>query len=108
MNLRMHASSSTVSCGLKRSENPLLKKFEKSKNIFNTFSKTSENPEILNYLGLFALEDMKFIDAVKYFSKASAKNKNNPRYFYNLGNAYFFNGWFKEAVQAYLQKLIIF
>ena len=35
--------------------------FEKSKNIFNTFSKTSENPEVLNYLGLFALEDMKFI-----------------------------------------------
>ena len=30
--LRMHASSSTVSCGLKRSENPLLKKIEKSKN----------------------------------------------------------------------------
>ncbi len=81
--------------------------FEKSKNIFNTFSKTSENPEILNYLGLFALEDMKFIDAVKYFSKASAKNKNNPRYFYNLGNAYFFNGWFKEAVQAYLQAICL-
>lgn len=79
--------------------------FEKSKNIFNTFSKTSENPEVLNYLGLFALEDMKFIDAIKYFSKASSLNKQNPRYFYNLGNAYFYNGWFKEAIQAYLQAI---
>ena len=79
--------------------------FEKSKNIFNTFSKTSENPEILNYLGLFALEDMKFIDAIKYFSKASSIAPKNHRYFYNLGNAYFYNGWYKEAVQSYLQAV---
>lgn len=81
--------------------------FEKSKNIFNKFSKTSDNTEVLNYLGLFALEEMNFIDAIKYFSKASAKNKQNPRYFYNLGNAYFYNGWFKEAVQAYIQAICI-
>ena len=61
--------------------------FEKSKNIFNTFPKTSENPEVLNYLGLFALEDMKFVDAIKYFSKASNIDKQNDKYFYNLEHA---------------------
>ena len=54
--------------------------FEKSKEIFNSFSKTTENPEILNYLGLFALEDMKFIEAIKYFSKASNFDKKNSKY----------------------------
>ena len=79
--------------------------FEKSKNIFSTFSKTTENPEVLNYLGLFAIEDMNFTDAIKYFSKASNMDKENPKYFYNLGNAYFYNGWFEEASKAYLKAI---
>ena len=79
--------------------------FEKSKEIFNKFPQTSENPEVLNYLGLFAIEDFKFIDAIKYFSKASNIDKQNPKYFYNLGNAYFYNGWFKEALNTYRQAI---
>lgn len=79
--------------------------FEKSKEIFNSFSKTAENPEVLNYLGLFALEDMKFVDAIKCFSKALSLDKHNSRYSYNLGNAYFYNGWIKEAVASYLQAI---
>ena len=54
--------------------------FEKSKEIFNSFPKTTENAEVLNYLGLFALEDLKFIEAIKYFSKASNLNKKNHKY----------------------------
>lgn len=81
--------------------------FEKSREIFNSFAKTSKDPEVLNYLGLFALEDMKFIDAIKYFSQASNINKKNPVYFYNLGNAYFFNGWCDEAVNSYLKAICI-
>lgn len=81
--------------------------FEKSREIFNSFSKTTDNPEILNYLGLFALEDLKFIDAIKYFSKASNLSKQNHKYLYNLGNAYFYNGWIKEAVQSYVQAICI-
>jgi len=81
--------------------------FEKSREIFNSFAKTSKDPDVLNYLGLFALEDMKFIDAIKYFSQASNINKNNPVYFYNLGNAYFFNGWREEAVNAYLKAICL-
>lgn len=79
--------------------------FEKSKEIFNSFPKTTENAEVLNYLGLFALEDLKFIEAIKYFSKASNLNKKNHKYLYNLGNAYFYNGWIKEAVQSYVQAI---
>lgn len=79
--------------------------FEKSKEIFNSFDKNVDNPEILNYLGLFALEDMKFVDAIKYFSKASNADKKNPKYYYNLGNAYFYNGWIKEATASYLQAI---
>ncbi len=81
--------------------------FEKSKNIFLTFPKTTENPEVLNYLGLFALEEMKFTDAIKYFSKASNSDKQNHTYFYNLANAYFYNGWFNEAKKCYLNAICI-
>lgn len=81
--------------------------FEKSREIFSSFPKSCKNPEVLNYLGLFAIEDMKFIDAIKYFSQASNINKNNPVYFYNLANAYFFNGWQDEAVNSYMKAIVL-
>ena len=81
--------------------------FEKSKEIFKSLSNNTENPEILNYLGLFALEEMKFTDAIKYFSKASNLNKKEGRYLYNLANAYFYNGWIKEAAAAYMQAILL-
>lgn len=80
---------------------------EKSREIFAQIPKTSENPEVLNYQGLFALEDMDFVEAIKCFSKASTLNKNNPIYFYNLGNAYFFNGWMEEAQKAYSKAIYL-
>lgn len=79
--------------------------FDKSKEIFSHFSKNSDIPEVLNYQGLFALEDMKFIDAIKYFAKACSINKTESRYFFNLGNAYFFNGWLEEAENAYSKAI---
>ena len=79
--------------------------FEKSKEIFAALSKNLQNPEILNYQGLFALEDMNFIEAIKCFSKACSINKSNSKYYYNLGNAYFFNGWHDEAISAYLNAI---
>ena len=81
--------------------------FEKSKEIFTSLSKFDNNAEVLNYLGLFALEDMKFIDAIKYFSKASNSDKKNSRFLYNLANAYFYNGWIKEAVASYMQAVCL-
>lgn len=79
--------------------------FEKSKEIFDTFSKSSDNPEVLNYKGLFELENMNFTEAVKYFSRAANIAKKNPVYYYNLANAYFFNGWLEEAAEAYKKAI---
>ncbi len=81
--------------------------FLKAKEIFNRFSKTVGNAEILNYLGLFAIDDMNFTDAIKYFSKACNINDKNSKYFFNLGNAYFFNGWYDEAAASYLSAVKI-
>lgn len=81
--------------------------YAKSKDIFGKFDKNTENPEILNYLGLFAMDDMDFIGAIKCFSKASNADKNNSKYFYNLGNAYFLNGWIEESTKAYLKAICI-
>ena len=73
---------------------------EKSKEIFGQLS--TDNAEVLNYLGLFALEEINFIDAIKSFSKAVNLDKQNAVYYYNLANAYFYNGWVDEAIKAYL------
>ncbi len=78
-----------------------------AKSILKKYNSMSDNPEILNYLGLFALDDMNFTEAVKYFSKASAINKNCAVYFYNLANAYFFNGWMDEAQKAYSKAIYL-
>lgn len=75
--------------------------FIKSREIFEKFGKNSPRADVLNYLGLFALEDGDYTQAVKLFSKASNIDKAKSIYFYNLGNAYFFNGWMEEATQAY-------
>ncbi len=79
--------------------------FDKAKEIFLKFGKNTQNPEILNYQGLFAMDEMKFIDAIKDFSKASSIDKTNPVYLYNLANAYFLNGWYEEAVNAYKEAI---
>lgn len=81
--------------------------FEGSKGIFNRISSNSQDPEILNFLGLFDIENMNFTDAIRHFAAASELDKNNPKYFYNLGNAYFYNGWIKEAQQAYSKAIYL-
>ena len=81
--------------------------FEGAEEIFNRIGKNSQNPEILNYLGLFELERMDFINAIKNFSKAANLDKSNSLYYFNLGNAYFYNGWMEEAQKAYQKALYI-
>lgn len=81
--------------------------FEGAKEIFTQIGKNSQNPEILNYLGLFELENMNFIQAIKDFSKAINLDKSNSKYYFNLGNAYFYNGWIDESQKAYQKALYI-
>ena len=80
---------------------------EKAKEIFSKFNKYTQNPEVLNYQGLFALDELRFTDAIKLFSKAVNLDKKNSLYSYNLGNAYFFNGWYEEAVNAYKDAVML-
>lgn len=76
---------------------------EKSKELFSKI-KSEENPEILNHLGLFELDALKYSSAIKYFEKACAIEAK-AQYFFNLASAYFLNGWMDEA-QAYFMKAI--
>ncbi len=73
--------------------------FEKSKELFLKYKDNDENPVIMNYLGLFKLDENKVEDAIEYFTKAVKLNPQNPQYAYNLSNAYFVNGWNDEAVK---------
>lgn len=81
--------------------------FHNAKEIFDSFDANTQNAEVLNYKGLFAVEDMKFIDAIKYFSKAVNLNNQNDRYLFNLANAYFYNGWFDESANTYLKAICL-
>ena len=60
-----------------------------------------DNPDVWNLKGLFFIEEMNFTNAIKCFSKAILRESSEPKYYYNLGNAYFYNGWTQEAVEAY-------
>lgn len=64
-----------------------------------------ETIEVLNLKGLFYIEDMKFVDAIKCFSKAVSLEPANPKYYFNLANAYFYNGWMEEAIKAYRKAI---
>lgn len=79
--------------------------FQKSQEIFESLKDIKNNPDVSNYLGLFAIENGDFTDAIKYLSEAVCIDKMNPTYHYNLANAYFYNGWFKEATTSYLNAI---
>ena len=73
--------------------------FEKSKQLFQKYEKEQDNPVVMNYLGLFKLEENKIEDAINYFSKAVKADSQNSKYTYNLANAYLVNGWTDEAAK---------
>lgn len=80
---------------------------EKAKEIFNKYGSHTENPEILNFKGLFLLDELDYVEAIKAFSKASSLDKKNSIYKFNLGNAYFLNGWIEEAETAYKNAICL-
>ena len=75
--------------------------FDKSKMIFDKLKDNNDNPIVMNSLGLFKLDEMKYEDAIEYFTKAVKLSPQNSEYIYNLANAYFFNGWLDEAAKCY-------
>lgn len=73
--------------------------FDKSKELFLKYKDNDENAVVMNYLGLFKLEENKVEDAISYLSRAVKLESQNSRYLFNLANAYFTNGWIDEALK---------
>ncbi len=73
--------------------------FEKSKKLFFKYKNEDENALIMNYIGLFKLDENKIEEAVDYLSRAVKLEPQNPKYSYNLANAYLENGWFEESLK---------
>ena len=77
--------------------------FEASKTLIMPVS--LENVVALNLKGLFFIEDMKFVDAIKAFSKAVMLEPTDAKLYFNLATAYFHNGWMDEAIEAYKKAI---
>lgn len=73
--------------------------FGKSKELFLKHKDEDENAVVMNYLGLFKLDENKIEDAISYLSRAVKLEPQNSKYAFNLANAYFTNGWMDEALK---------
>lgn len=83
------------------------KDFEKAKKAFSDLEKLNPTGEVFNYLGLFKLAENNFNQAADYFTKAQQSDEMNAEYAYNLGSAYFLNGWFDEALKCFNQAICV-
>lgn len=79
--------------------------FERARTIFAELTKFAPTAKVMNYLGLFCIEEKKISEAIDYFQKAQTLEENNSEYAHNLASAYFLNGWFDEALK-YFNKAI--
>ena len=61
----------------------------------------AQTPESLNLIGLDKLDELKPDEAIDYFNRAVEKDDKNPKYFYNMGQAYFLKGWLDEAQKCF-------
>lgn len=77
------------------------KEFEKAEKLFKNLEKINPLPEVMNYLGLFKLNEKQYTKAIDYFSSANKTDDKNPQYAYNLASAYFLNGWHDEAMKYF-------
>lgn len=84
------------------------KNFElyKSKALFQMLEEKEDNDVCMHYLGLFALDEERFMDGINYFQKALSLNPNNAQYAFDLANAYYLNGWIDEAVKFFNEAIL--
>ena len=73
--------------------------FEKSKELFLKYKEHVNNALVMNYLGLFKLDENRVEEAIEYLGVAVKLEPQNAKYAYNLSNAYLVNGWFEEAAK---------
>ncbi len=64
------------------------KKFSEAKSILENRLETEEYPELYYWLGIIALQQNEYNEAIDYLDEAIELDENNPRYYYMLGNAY--------------------
>lgn len=76
---------------------------ESAKNL--VMSTNVDNSVAYNLKGLFYIEELNFVEAIKAFSKAIMLDATDATLYFNLANAYFHNGWFDEAVEAYKKAI---
>lgn len=79
--------------------------FDNSKQMFMELEKVTPTAEVLNYLGLFSLNEQNYTKAINYFKKANDLEKNSAEYSYNLASAYFMEGWLDEALKYFTQAI---
>ena len=58
-----------------------------------------------NLKGLFFIEELNFVEAIKSFSKAILLDSTDAKLYFNLATAYFHNGWSDEAIDAYKKAI---
>lgn len=78
----------------------------RSKAVFQMVVNKEDNDVCLHYLGLFALDEGKFMDGINYLQKALALNPTNAQYAFDLANAYYLNGWIEEAVKFFNEAIL--
>lgn len=78
----------------------------KAVTIFKLLEDREENDVCYYYLGLFSLDEDRFMDAINYFQKALVLKPNNAQYAFDLANAYYLNGWIDEAVKFFNEAII--
>lgn len=81
--------------------------YQKSQELFEELEDFNPTAEVLNYLGLFKLNNNDYTKAVNYFSAAEEKDSKNPEYAFNLASAHFLNGWFDEALKYFNRAICL-
>ena len=77
----------------------------KAKAVFQLIDEREDNEICLHYLGLFAIDEEKYMDAITYLQKALILNPNNAQYAFDLANAYYLNGWIEEAIKFFHEAI---
>ncbi len=84
------------------------KQTDKAKEVLNKLeNKDLKDVEVLNYMGLAKLDEMKLDEAVEYFRQAVEIDAKNPEYNFNLGQAYFLKGWLDEAKKYFVKAICL-
>lgn len=85
-----------------------IKRIEEAKEVLNKLeNKDTKDIDILNYLGLAKLDELKLEEAIEFFMQAVDASPQTAEYNYNLGQAYFLKGWIAEAKKYFVKAICL-